>query len=91
MLSRRVCKECHNKLAQFYYFKQELVSKQEKLYQLLEAAKVNEGVEELLHEDSAYDDVKPAKLEPEVDIKTEYEAITFEPYDCDVQSGELSR
>lgn len=64
------------------------MSKQEKLYQLLEAAKVNEGVEELLHEDLAYDDVKPAKLEPEVDIKTEYEAITFEPYDCDVQSGE---
>lgn len=72
MLSNRVCRECHNKLATFYYFKQEMVSKQEKLYQLLEAAKFTSEYEvEQFQDDQQFDDSKPAKFEPEVNIKTE--------------------
>lgn len=90
LLSNRVCKECHNKLTTFYYFKQELVSKQEKLYQLLEERLIEE-----LHEDPSigFDEVNAAKLEPEVAIKAEAEIETFrtfETIDYDVSSGELN-
>lgn len=92
MLSNKVCKECHNKLATFYYFKQELVSKQEKLYQLLEERKIEE-----LHEDPSigFDEVNSEKLEPEIAIKTEAEHETyrtseaFETIDYDASSGEF--
>lgn len=72
-----------------------MVSKQEKLYQMLEAIKVTEAIEEL-HEDPTlgFTDVKPTKMEPEVNIKTEidFEAFKisemFEPIDYDdVHSG----
>lgn len=97
MLSTKVCKECHNKLATFFCFKQDLVNKQEKLYQMLEEAKLTEQIEEL-HEDPTlgFDDLKSSKLEPEVNIKTEfaYEHLKmseiFEPIDYDdVHSGEF--
>lgn len=69
------------------------MSKQEKLYQLLEERKIEE-----LHEDPSigFDDVNTAKLEPDVAIKTEAENETyriseaFETIDYDVSSGELS-
>lgn len=72
LLSNRVCKECHNRLATFYFFKQELLSKQERLYQLLEERKTTEEIEEL-HEDASngFDEVKPPKLELAANIKTE--------------------
>lgn len=83
-----MCKECHNKLTTFYYFKQEIVSKQEKLYQMLDELNSLEVVEQ--HEASDFDEVKP-----EVNIKTEtgFEgfkvAAEFESIDYDVHSGEL--
>lgn len=75
MLSSRVCEDCHNKLATFYYFKQELATKQERLYELLEELKVEE-----LYEDPASDNENvraEPKHEIDVDIKTEggYEAF----------------
>ena len=98
LLSNRVCKECHNKLATFYYFKQELVSKQEKLYQLLEEGKATEEIEEL-HENASigFDGEKSSKLEldpmAEVKIKTENNEIyqlseDFESIDYDDSAGE---
>lgn len=87
MLSTKVCEDCHNKLATFYYFKQELATKQERLYELLDELKV-----EALYEDPAsdYENVRPEpKHEIDVDIKTEggydafkipdgFEAIDYE-------------
>lgn len=74
------------------------MSKQEKLYRLLEERKVTEEIEELHADESiSFDDVKSPKLEPEVNIKTENSieisceiyriSEAFESIDYDVSSG----
>lgn len=95
LLSNRVCKDCHHKLATFYYFKQELVSKQERLYELLEERKATEEIEELHEYTSIGFEEKPARLDPEMNIKLENGVEiyripeVFESIDYDVSSGEF--
>lgn len=83
--------ECISKLASFYIFKQEIVSKQKFLYELLSEIKIRDGIEEIEpgFEDSV---VTFEDLKPDVNIKTELDYGAFktsEEFDyADVHSGE---
>lgn len=63
-LSNKICDECRSKLSAFYKFKQELISKQMKLYRLL--GEVTET-----DTDEHFSIIRPIKLEPETNIKFE--------------------
>ncbi|CRK96716.1 CLUMA_CG009919, isoform A [Clunio marinus] len=63
-LSNKICIECHSKINSFYYFKQEIVDKQERLYQLLED---NEAIQS----DDKSEVFDETPFEPQVDIKME--------------------
>lgn len=91
-MSKIICNGCHQKLSSFYYFKQELITKQAKLYELLEEQKITTEIE-ALHENASIGYDEP-KNEPFVNIKTESEveefriSEVFESIDYDVGSGE---
>lgn len=77
LLSNKICMDCHTKLGSFSFFKKEIISKQENLYQLLEEGKISEQIEEIEDEQSYYGEEKTSKLEPEIAIKTEVELEVF--------------
>lgn len=72
-MSANICKECHMKLANFYYYKQEIISKQEKLNKLLEVTKIMHHIEEI--EEDLNDYEFEAKLEPQVQVDIKVEDI----------------
>lgn len=67
-LSSKICIECNNKLSSFSVFKEEVLSKQQSLLEMLNEFKIAEQIEEL--------DFGENDKSPEVDIKTEIEYMS---------------
>lgn len=97
-MPNKVCKGCHHQIASFYYFKQDLITKQQKLYELLEELKITTEIENL-HENASfgYEDNKTSNDETVSRIKIESGveefriSEAFESIDYDVNSSEWNQ